>query len=485
MRKIFRYFLLFAVAWCSSVQAKDNAIESLRETGKAFASVAKKVSPSVVFIRVEGSASGSFDQRQVLPFGDEWPFGDDLFKRFFGEPWSRPPKQEEPEQQQVIGQGTGFIFSSEKGVLSDKAYVLTNNHVVENADKIIVKLMDKREFTAEIVGTDKKSDVAVLKIKASGLPTLTLGDSSGLEVGEWVIAIGNPFGLSHTLTVGVVSAKGRSSVGINDYEDFIQTDAAINPGNSGGPLLNLDGEVVGMNTAIFSRSGGYMGIGFAIPADLVKSVANQLTKNGAVTRGYLGVVIQELTPELAHSFDIKETQGILIAQVSDDSPAKKAGLKAGDVIINFNDEPVSSIGHFRNRVALTSPGTREKLTILRDGQQKTVTVEIGKLEAEKQLAQSQESSDKLGITVQTLTPELAKQYDISDAKGVLVTGVERGSVAAMAGIEPGTLILQVDRKQVNSAEEFIRAVRKSSKVKNILLLIQHREMSRYVVLRWK
>jgi len=370
--------LLFALVFVMlPVLAQEGGIESLRQTGKAFASVARAVSPSVVFIQVEGKASSPAITGFSSPFGDESPFNDDLFERFFGEQFRGIPRQEAPRgKRRTIGQGSGFVFESKDGLLSDKSYILTNNHVVENADKIRVKLKDGREFTAEVAGADPQSDVAVLEIDTGVLPALPLGDSSKLEVGEWVVAIGNPFGLSHTLTVGVVSAKGRTSLGINDYEDFIQTDAAINPGNSGGPLVNLDGEVVGINTAIFSRSGGYMGVGFAIPIDLAKGIANQLMDTGEVTRGYLGIVIQALTPELAESFDLENKAGILVAQVTEDSPAAQAGLQQGDVIVAYQGKPVMDVGSFRNRVSLTLPGSREQLTIIRGGKRHGITVPL-------------------------------------------------------------------------------------------------------------
>ncbi|HET7687130.1 MAG TPA: trypsin-like peptidase domain-containing protein, partial [Candidatus Macondimonas sp.] len=279
--------LLFVLS--SAVHALDGGVESLRQTGKAFASVARAVSPAVVFIQVEGKASPTALRRFPSPFDETWPFGDDLFRRFFGDRFPgfpQIPEQEMPKgERRVIGQGSGFVFAAKDGLWSDKTYILTNNHVVEDAEKIRIQFQDGREFDATITGRDPQSDVAVLEIEADGLTPLRWGDSSALEVGEWVVAIGNPFGLSHTLTVGVVSAKGRTSLGISDYEDFIQTDAAINPGNSGGPLVNLDGEVVGVNTAIFSRSGGYMGVGFAIPSNLAKAIADQLIEHGEVTRG--------------------------------------------------------------------------------------------------------------------------------------------------------------------------------------------------------
>lgn len=299
------------------------------------------------------------------------------------------------------------------------------------------------------------------------------------------MAIGNPFGLSHTLTVGVVSAKGRTSVGINDYEDFIQTDAAINPGNSGGPLVNLDGEVVGINTAIFSRSGGYMGVGFAIPSNLALAIAEQLIEHGEVTRGYLGIVIQQLTAELAESFDVDGGQGILVAQVSEDSPATKAGLRQGDVIVAYQGKPVSKVGNFRNRVSLTPPGKREQLTIIRDGKRKNLTVSIGTLTEEKRVAQGPvQSTEKIGLTVQTLTPQLADKFNTKPGEGVVVTEVLAGSIAAMGGIEPGTIILQVDQNPVNTAAAFARAVKHASSGKRLLLLVRKDNLQRFVALSW-
>ncbi|MES9848668.1 MAG: trypsin-like peptidase domain-containing protein, partial [Candidatus Thiodiazotropha sp.] len=262
-----------------NLSAQQGGIENLRQTGKAFAYVAQKVSPSVVYIQVE-------TVRERAPNNEYSPFGDDLFRRFFGPRFPGAPRQQQkPRRHRSVGQGSGFVFSHDKGLFSNKAYVMTNNHVVEGADRITVKFKNGHEFSAEIKGSDPKSDIAVLEIVADDLPALSLGDSNKLDVGEWVLAFGNPFGLSHTMTAGIVSAKGRTSLGISDYEDFIQTDAAINPGNSGGPLVNLDGEVVGINTAIFSRSGGYMGVGFAIPINMAKGIANQLLDKGEVTRG--------------------------------------------------------------------------------------------------------------------------------------------------------------------------------------------------------
>lgn len=485
-KRVIAWLLLWAFVF--PARAMDGGAESLRETGKAFASVARMVSPSVVFVQVEGKAPGQ-SLTPFPPFGDEWPFGDDLFKRFFGTPYPGSPQRPQPEPpdqgQRSVGQGSGFIFKTQDRLLSDRTFILTNNHVVADADKITVKLQDGREFDAKVTGRDPHSDVAVIEIKTGGLKALPLGDSGKLDVGEWVVAIGNPFGLSNTLTVGVVSAKGRTSVGINDYEDFIQTDAAINPGNSGGPLVTLDGKVVGINTAIFSRSGGYMGVGFAIPINLAATIANQLIDKGEVTRGYLGIVIQPLTQELAESFGVEQNQGILIAQVSENSPAQKAGLKQGDVIVAFRGKPVSDVGSFRNQISLTAPGTREELTIRRNGEEKTVALTIGMLTKETFAAQpSTEKSEDIGITVETLTPQLASRFGAKPGEGVVVTEVQPGSIAEVAGLEVGTVILQVNRKSVKNVEEFDDAIEKTRSPRRVLMLIRTGNLQRYITLDW-
>ena len=478
-RFVLRLFFALVPPLLMPLAQADDGIASLRQTGKAFSAVARQVSPAVVFIQVEGHLKGG---AEAGPFGRQWPFGDDFLRRFFGD---RAPSLPAPKGRHVVGQGSGFIYSSRHGLLKDTTYILTNNHVVENADKIHVKLQDGREFEARVTGRDPQSDIAVIEIEAKDLPRLNLGDSSRLEVGEWVIAIGNPFGLSHTVTVGVVSAKGRTSLGIEDYEDFIQTDAAINPGNSGGPLVNIDGQVVGINTAIFSRNGGYMGIGFAIPSNIVKTIAQQLIEHGKVTRGYLGIVIQPLTPELARSFDVESGKGILIAQVGEDTPAARAGLEQGDVIVELDGQAVSDIGRFRNRIALTSPGTTVRLTLIRDGRRQTVAVEVGKREASMDLARGPvEQAPELGLTVQTLTPALAERFSLDRQEGVVVTEVRPGSIAALAGIEPGTLILQVDRHRVANAREFRQAVRAVASRKQVLLLVRKEAVQRYIVLKW-
>lgn len=473
-------FLVLLLALSPAAHAQEGGIESLRQTGKAFASVARMVSPSVVFIQVE-----SIEESPAV-HGFSSPFSDELFRHFFGDSFPGFRGRERGERRQrKIGQGSGFVFSLGDGIFRDRAYVLTNNHVIEGADRIRVTFEDGRELSARIKGTDPQSDIAVLEVEVSDVPALSLGDSSKLEVGEWVVAIGNPFGLSHTLTAGVVSAKGRTSLGINDYEDFIQTDAAINPGNSGGPLVNLDGEVVGINTAIFSRSGGYMGVGFAIPINMARGIATQLLQGGEVSRGHLGVAIQELTPELADSFGLQGRQGVLVAQVTPDSPAEKAGLRQGDLIVQYQGETVGDIGTFRNRISLTPPGTDAGLVIVRDGREQTARVRIGRLDEDSDSAQqAQEHTGELGLVVQTITPELAERIGARPGEGVVVTQVIPGSVAGMAGIEPGSVILQVNKRPVRSAGEYAKLVEATTDAKRVLLLVSRRSSSYYVVLRW-
>jgi serine protease Do len=452
-----------------------SAKESLRQTGRAFASVAQAASPSVVFIQVEGPP-----REFTSPFGPGSPFGDDFLRRFFGEQFPGLPRQQPPQERgPTFGQGSGFVFLNRNG----NAYIMTNNHVVQNAERIRVRFEDGREFDAEVTGTDPQSDVAIIHIPDLEVPALELARSAELEVGEWVIAIGSPFGLRSTLTVGVVSATGRTALGINDYEDFIQTDAAINPGNSGGPLMDLDGRVIGMNTAIFSRSGGYMGIGFAIPIDLAQAIAVQLIETGKVTRGFLGVAIQPLTPELAESFGIDRHQGILVAQVTGDSPAAAAGVQVGDVIVGYQGQSVEDVGDFRNRVALTAPNTEVQLNLLRNGRALQVSATIGSQEEEGVAAGATATAREVGLVVQTPTPEMAEQLGVRPGEGVVVTQVLPQSAGATAGITPGTVILQVNRQPVTNAEAFNRAIEASSS-NRAMLLVRVGDAQRYVVLSW-
>lgn len=454
--------------------AQEKGLESLKQTGQAFRQVAKKVSPAVVFIKVEKEVSRQGSAEFYSPFGS--PFDDEFFRHFFGAPPQfQQPHQAPQKRRQEVGQGSGFLITPD-------GYILTNNHVAGEADRVSVQLLDGREYEAKIIGNDPGSDLAVIKIDETDLPFLHLGDSEKLEVGDWVLAVGNPFGLSHTLTAGVVSAKGRSGIGLNDYEDFIQTDAAINPGNSGGPLVNLDGEVVGINTAIFSRSGGYMGIGFAIPVDMAKSIKTQLIEDGEVKRGRLGIYIQDITKDLAESFDLEETTGILITQVIEDSPAEDANLKQGDIILEVDGDKVDKVANFRNRIALTAPGTKVKLTIIRDGEQETVKAKIGKLDTDEASSKTGSSDlPKLGLNLQQLTPELAERFGFENEKGVLVAGVESGSLADRAGIRRSSLILEIDKQRVTSVKQAKELLKEQKKTH--LFLVRQGGGTRYIAIR--
>ena len=460
--------IILTILFMASPSAKaDNGLQTLRETSKAFSAVANKAIPAVVSIKVEKTVEAE------EPFGFQFPFGEQFFDPRFRN------RQQPPKKYQQFGQGSGFI-------ITEDGYILTNNHLVGDAEKVLVKLTDGREFTAETIGTDPKSDVAVIKIEGKNLPVIELGDSDAAEIGEWVIAIGNPFGLSATVTVGIISAKGRSNVGINDYEDFIQTDAAINPGNSGGPLLNLEGKAVGISTAIFSRSGGYMGISFAIPANMAKAIKDQLVESGTVTRGKIGAYIQDITMDLAQLFDLKIGHGVLIGGILAESPAEKAGLKEGDIVLKLDDEDVENAGSFRNAISMRKPGSTVRLLVYRDGKEKEITVEIGSLDGTSVEMDTSQISEKLGLGVQDLTRELALRFGYEETEeGVIVSHVQSGSYAAAAGIRPGMLIVSANREQVSSVSEFNIALKKSEETGKVLLQIQNGQGSRYVVLPLK
>ncbi|MCW5208149.1 DegQ family serine endoprotease, partial [Desulfobulbus sp. US2] len=436
------FFLLAAQTGAANL---ENDIAMLDRSAKAFSSVVRKAGPAVVYIGVE-KTNKSFDGRGQLDM-----FNDPFFEHFFGKKFDRFRQEPSPFKQH--GAGSGFI-------ISEDGLILTNNHVVDNADTIRVRLSDKREFTASVVGTDPQSDVALIKINGKKLPTLALGDSGKLEVGEWVIAIGSPFELSQTVTVGVVSAKGRSRMGISDYENFIQTDAAINPGNSGGPLLNIHGKVVGINTAIFSRNGGSMGIGFAIPINMAKSVEEQLRSSGKVTRGWLGLAIQDMNEDLAQSFGVNKADGILIAEVTKGSPAKKAGIQQGDILLSLNGDKVLDVTDLRNRIAMTTPGRKVTLQVFREGRKKEIRVIIAEQPADFSRAtrmrlRKNNSSllDNMGLTLQELTPELAKQFGYDEEQGILITQVAPDSPADSVGVQAGQLIEEVNRVRVHSVAD--------------------------------
>ncbi|HFQ88638.1 MAG TPA: DegQ family serine endoprotease [Desulfobulbus sp.] len=471
-------FLITSLA-ATSVFADDNAnIQLLARTAKAFASIVKKAEPAVVHVAVEKSVKGG-GNAPANPFDF---FSDPFFQRFFGPQFRHPrmnPRQQ-PRQFKQWAAGSGFIISPD-------GYIMTNNHVVENADKITVRLNDKREFKAKVIGTDPQSDVAVIKIDARNLPVLPLGDSDKIQVGEWVIAIGSPFELNETVTVGVVSAKGRNRMGINDYENFIQTDAAINPGNSGGPLLNIYGQVIGINTAIFSRSGGYMGIGFAIPINMAKNIEQQLRKYGKVTRGWLGVVIQDLDEDLAHSFGLDRPEGALVSQVSPNSPAAKAGLRQGDVLVTYNGSKLTNVADLRNKVAMTTPGTKVTMGLIRDGRKREVQVTIGQQPSDFSsrvgMAAPGNPLAKMGLSLQDLTPELADHFGYKVGQGVLVTEVAPGSPAERVGMQAGQLIEEVNKQRVRNLQDLEKALKRSKNPKEVLLRVRAGDFSQYVVLR--
>ena len=479
MRVFAALFLCFSLLLSSPVLAENtnNDIQMLARSAKAFASVVKKAAPAVVHVRVEKTVQGRQGGPQSPnPFDF---FNDPFFERFFGPQFRHPQPRQRKFKQQAAG--SGFIISSD-------GYILTNNHVVQDADNITVRMADKQEFKARIIGTDPQSDVALIKIDGENLPVLPLGDSDRLEVGEWVIAIGSPFELSQTVTVGVVSAKGRSGIGLNDYENFIQTDAAINPGNSGGPLLNIYGEAIGINTAIFSRSGGYMGIGFAIPINMAKAIEKQLQKSGKVTRGWLGVVIQDVNEDLAKSFELKSASGVLVSEVTEKSPAARAGLQQGDVIIALDGKKIKDVAELRNRIALTAPGSKVTLTIVRDGREKSLQVTIGEQPSDfGSIASRGPAGDTvlkdMGLTLQNLDEMLAQQFGYEKGQGVLIADVAPESPADRAGLQPGQLIEEVNKVRVHNIKELKKALKRSRSSKQILLRIRAGEYSQYVVLR--
>ncbi|UCD34998.1 MAG: DegQ family serine endoprotease [Nitrospiraceae bacterium] len=427
----------------------------LERINRSLASVADTVKPSVVNISTTTTIS-----MKESPFGDF--FNDPFFRKFFGDQFDPHGRQ---RKYKTSALGSGVIVTAD-------GYILTNNHVVENVDEIKVILQDKREFTGKRIGTDPQTDLAIVKVQAEGLPAVRFGDSEKLKVGELVIAVGNPFGLGNTITMGIVSAVGRSHVGIADYEDFIQTDAAINPGNSGGALVNIHGELVGINTAIFSTSGGNVGIGFAVPSAMAQSVMGSIIKHGKVVRGWLGVSIQEVTPELSRHFDIKETKGALVADVVKDSPAEKAGVKRGDLIVGFEGESVESPTALRNMVAGRQPGSRAEVKLIRNGKEMTLSVTLGELPKTAEAGETGEYDNALaGVYVQELTPAIRESLNIAEnVTGVIVTRVDGDSPAA-AGLRQNDVIQEINRKAVRSMKDYNEAVSGIKEQDNVLLLV--------------
>ncbi|WP_201456284.1 DegQ family serine endoprotease [Chlamydia sp. 17-3921] len=457
---------------------KDNRVSELpqdvllKEISGGFSKVAAKATPAVVYIEsfpksdmtVVNPSSGRRGSHEN-PFDY---FNDEFFNRFFG----LPSQRERPQSKETV-RGTGFI-------VSEDGYIVTNNHVVENTGKIHVTLHDGQKYAASIIGQDPKTDLAVIKIKAEKLSHLTFGNSDHLNVGDWAIAIGNPFGLQATVTVGVISAKGRNQLHIADFEDFIQTDAAINPGNSGGPLLNIDGQVIGVNTAIVSGSGGYIGIGFAIPSLMANKIIDQLIREGQVTRGFLGVTLQPIDTELAACYKLEKIYGALVTDVVKGSPADKAGLKQEDVIVAYNGKEVDSLSTFRNAISLMSPNSRVLLKVVREGKILEISVTIAQAPKEDGIS----SLQRVGIRVQNLNAENAKKLGISPTtKGVLIVSVEPGSIAATSGIAPGQLILAVNRQKVSSIEELNAVLKDVANNDSILLMVSQGEIIRFVALK--
>ena len=428
-----------------------------------FISLAKRLSPSVV------NVSTTQIRRKATQDGPG--LGDDqmgqFFERFFGAPAPRGP-------QRRSGQGSGFIIDS-------NGTILTNYHVVDGAEKISVTLSDGKNYDAKVVGKDQKSDIAVVKIDAGrDLPAVNLGDSDRLEVGEWVMAIGNPFGLDHSVTSGIVSAKGRN-IGAGPYDNFIQTDASINPGNSGGPLINLRGEVVGINSAIFSQSGGNIGIGFAIPANAVKELLPQLRDKGKVVRGFIGTSVQKVTPEIADSLGLKQARGALVADVIKGGPAERAGLKPGDIIIEFDRKEIKDSSDLPIQVARVAPGMSVQVKVLRDGKETALPLTVGEMKESEVIASSQEGD--FGLTVQPVTPQLAETLGLERAEGLVITAVKRGSAAEEAGLRSGDVITEINRQPIKNLADYNRELTRSEKAKSVLLLVRRGQSSLFLALK--
>lgn len=439
------FYVLFSLAlFAQNAQARELPEFSrlVEQYGPAVVNISTK---QMVHNNVAGLPPGM--DMPDFPKGTPW---DDLLRRFFGEGGQGGQMPQEHEARSL---GSGFIIDS-------KGYILTNNHVVEGADEIIVRLSDRRELVAKLVGADKRSDIALLKVDATDLPLVKLGNSNDLKVAEWVMAIGSPFGFDHSVSVGVVSALGRSLPSEN-YVPFIQTDVAINPGNSGGPLFNLDGEVVGINSQIYSRTGGFMGLSFAIPIDVAMDVVHQIKDQGHVTRGWLGVLIQDVTRELAESFNMKRPHGALVAQVMDGSPAQKGGIEVGDIITEYNGEEISYSSDLPHMVGRTRVGTDAKLKVLRDGKVRNLVVRIGELPEEEKAQdekpqQHKVKSDRLGLQVSGLSAAQRKELEISS--GVLVEQVDSGAASA-AGIVNGDVIVKIGGKKVDSVAQYHKLIK--------------------------
>jgi serine protease Do len=431
----------------------------------AIAEMVEKVVPAVVSLKI--------DQRVAAQRNFRSPF-----EEFFFGPFGFPPQQrpEQERRQQSLGSGV---------IISTNGYIVTNNHVIENAQNIVVTLHDGREFDAEVVGTDQDSDLALIRLKNTEvvLQPAYLGNSDSLRVGEWVVAIGNPFGLSHTVTSGIVSAKDIHNRGLNAYENFIQTDAAINPGNSGGALFNLQGELVGINTAILSRSGGFMGIGFAIPINMARRISEELVSTGRVERGWLGVSIQDLNQKLAENFNLKSTAGALVTEVMEETPAAKAGLQPGDLILKLENQTVRNVNELRHRIALIKPGTQVELEILRGEKKQKLKLVVGSRSDEVAASSSEATKRKsLGMEVSNIDAEWERRLNLASNQGVVVTNVEQGTPAARADLRVGDVIIQMNRREVRNIRDY-SAIVKDAGNKPVLLLVLRGRGRMFVVVQ--
>ncbi|MEN2505945.1 DegQ family serine endoprotease [Stutzerimonas stutzeri] len=435
-----------------------------------FTPLVESASPAVVnistkqHVQARGAAAQMPDLEGLPP----------IFREFFGHSFPAPPEGQQPDAQSL---GSGFIIAAD-------GYVLTNNHVVADADEIIVRLPDRSELEATLVGADPRTDVALLKIEATGLPTVRLGDSSALKVGEWVLAIGSPFGFDHTVTAGIVSATGRN-LPSESYVPFIQTDVAINPGNSGGPLFNLQGEVIGINSQIFTRSGGFMGLSFAIPIDVAMDVADQLRTEGKVSRGWLGVAIQEVNRDLAESFGLERPAGALVAQVMDGGPAAKGGLRVGDVILSVDGHAIDMSADLPHLIGAIKPNTKAKLEIVRDGERETLTVQIGALPDEGEEAAAAErnaekSNNRLGVKVSELTAEQKRSLDLPG--GVVITEVSSGP-AAMIGLRPGDVITHLNNQAIDSVSTFARVAEQLPKNRSVSMRVLRQGRASFITFK--
>lgn len=465
--------LLFGLFFCvtkdrADSQPKNDKVSTAKSLGQAFVEVSKKVQPSVVNITTEKTVTIKPWER----FGEEF-FKGSPFEEFF-RGFGSPREKGKGFQHRQRSGGSGVIVDKE-------GYVLTNNHVIEGADKVKVRLNDGREFVATIKGQDSRTDLAVLHIKARDLPVAALGDSDKLEVGEWAIAIGSPFGLEHTVTVGVISAKGRSGLGTGTYEDFIQTDASINPGNSGGPLCNIDGEVVGINAMIIQPG---TGIGFAIPINMAKQILNDLIVTGKVIRPWLGISVQDITPEMMEHFKLKEKEGVLVGQIYSGTGAEKAGLASGDIIKAVDERPVKNVSELVKEIQKKKVGQKVKLSILRDGKAMTIEATTSAMPDKAELQKEKEGEEKLGARLQELTPQLAARLGITGVKqGMVVMSVEDGSPADEMGLQKGDVILEINRKKIASLKDFEKAMKEAHFEKGILFHLHRKGSSFYLTFK--